>query len=124
MRRRLKCFRLTTARATGKARRGLDEALQTAQLKGVFHSTRTADETAAKPDPRMLQELMQEFQADPERTLMIGDTTHDLQMAVNAGTSCVAVSYGAHEPDGFARFNPLTIAHSTAQLHDWLLHHG
>ncbi|MFN0183809.1 MAG: HAD family hydrolase [Aquabacterium sp.] len=106
--------------ATGKARRGLDEALQTAQLKGVFDATRTADETAGKPDPRMLHELMREFGAEPERTLMIGDTTHDLQMAVNAGCPCVAVSYGAHEPDAFHHFGPLTVAHSTRELHDWL----
>ena len=64
---------------------GLDHALQSAQLAGKFDGSRTADETAGKPDPRMLLELMREFGAEPERTLMIGDTTHDLQRAVNAG---------------------------------------
>jgi phosphoglycolate phosphatase len=110
--------------ATGKGRRGLDEALAHAQLKGLFNATRTADETASKPDPRMLNELMREFGSEPERTLMIGDTTHDLQLAVNAGTPRVAVSYGAHEPAAFAEFAPLTVAHSTRELHDWLLQHG
>ena len=110
--------------ATGKGRRGLDEALAHAQLKGLFDGTRTADETASKPDPRMLNELMREFGAEPERTLMIGDTTHDLQLAVNAGTPRVAVSYGAHEHEAFADFTPLTIAHSTRDLHDWLLKHA
>jgi len=110
--------------ATGKGRRGLDEALAHAQLKGLFDGTRTADETASKPDPRMLNELMREFGAEPERTLMIGDTTHDLQLAVNAGTPRVAVSYGAHEHEAFADFAPLTIAHSTRDLHDWLLQHA
>jgi len=110
--------------ATGKGRRGLDEALAHAQLKGLFDGTRTADETASKPDPRMLNELMREFGAEPERTLMIGDTTHDLQLAVNAGTPRVAVSYGAHEHEAFADFAPLTIAHSTRDLHDWLLKHA
>ena len=110
--------------ATGKGRRGLDEALAHAQLKGLFDGTRTADETASKPDPRMLNELMREFGAVPERTLMIGDTTHDLQLAVNAGTPRVAVSYGAHEHEAFADFAPLTIAHSTRDLHDWLLKHA
>ena len=62
--------------ATGKGRRGLDEALANAQLKGMFDGTRTADETASKPDPRMLVELMREFGTDPARTLMVGDTTH------------------------------------------------
>ena len=64
----------------------------------LFDGSRTADETASKPDPRMLLELMHEFGVAPERTLMIGDTTHDLQMAANAGAAGVAVSYGAHEP--------------------------
>jgi phosphoglycolate phosphatase len=107
--------------ATGKSRRGLDEALAHAQLRGVFDGSRTADETASKPDPRMLHELMREFGTEPERTLMIGDTTHDLQLAVNAGTPRVAVSYGAHDRDAFADFAPLTVAHSTRELHDWLL---
>lgn len=110
--------------ATGKSRRGLDEALAHAQLKGLFDATRTADETASKPDPRMLHELMREFGAQADRTLMIGDTTHDLQLAVNAGTPRVAVSYGAHDHESFPDFTPLTIAHSTRELHDWLLQHA
>lgn len=106
--------------ATGKSRRGLDEVLQTVQLAGVFDGSRTADETAGKPDPRMLHELMREFGTDPERTLMIGDTTHDLQMALNAGCPSVAVSYGAHTPEGFEALQPLAIVHSVGGLHAWL----
>lgn len=107
--------------ATGKSRRGLDDVLRTVQLQGMFNGSRTADETAGKPHPRMLQELMREFGTDPERTLMIGDTTHDLQMAVNAGCPAVGVSYGAHEPGEFHSLNPLHIAHSVADLREWLL---
>ncbi|MEF7614693.1 HAD-IA family hydrolase [Aquincola sp. MAHUQ-54] len=107
--------------ATGKGRRGLDEALAHSGLSAMFDGTRTADRTASKPNPLMLLELMREFGVEPERTLMIGDTTHDLQMAVNAGTPCVAVSYGAHEPAAFEAFDPLFTAHSTRELHDWLL---
>ena len=107
--------------ATGKGRRGLDDALAHSQLQGLFDGTRTADETASKPDPRMLLELMREFGAEPERTLMIGDTTHDLQLARNAGTPSLAVSFGAHEHEAFADFAPLHVAHSTRELHDWLL---
>ena len=107
--------------ATGKSRRGLNEALDTAELKGVFDGSRTADETAGKPHPRMLHELMREFGVDPERTLMIGDTTHDLQMAVNAGCASVGVSYGAHDHGQFEPLNPRFIAHSVKELHDWLL---
>lgn len=107
--------------ATGKNRRGLDEALHSAELVGLFDGSRTADETAGKPHPQMLLELMREFGADPERTLMIGDTTHDLQMAKNAGTACVGVSYGAHDHESFAEFAPLHVAHSVADLHAWLI---
>jgi phosphoglycolate phosphatase len=107
--------------ATGKSRRGLDEVLQSVQLAGVFDGSRTADETAGKPDPCMLYELMREFGTEPERTLMIGDTTHDLQMALNAGCPSVAVSYGAHTPEGFEALQPLAVVHSVGGLHAWLL---
>lgn len=106
--------------ATGKSRRGLDAALDTVQLRGLFDGTRTADETASKPHPRMLLELMHEFGTEPARTLMIGDTTHDLQLAANAGTPSVAVAYGAHPREAFDEFSPRFVAHSTAQLRDWL----
>ena len=110
--------------ATGKSRQGLNEVLHTVELQGVFDGSRTADETAGKPHPRMLHELMREFGVSPERTLMIGDTTHDLQMAVNAGCASVGVSYGAHEPANFAVLNPLHVAHSVRELHDWLNAHA
>ncbi|MGN6830511.1 HAD family hydrolase [Paucibacter sp. M5-1] len=107
--------------ATGKSRRGLDEALKVVELQGLFDGSRTADETAGKPHPQMLHELMREFGAAPERTLMIGDTSHDLQMALNAGTASVGVSYGAHDHETFEAFKPLHIAHSVPDLHDWLI---
>ena len=110
--------------ATGKSRRGLDEALHSVDLRGVFDGSRTADQTAGKPHPLMLQELMAEFDVAPERLLMIGDTTHDLQMAVNAGCASVGVSYGAHEPDAFHALQPLAVVHSVRELHDWLLNHA
>ena len=110
--------------ATGKSRRGLDDVLASRQLHGIFDGSRTADETAGKPDPRMLHELMREFGADPERTLMIGDTTHDLQMARNAGVASVGVSYGAHEPHDFGALGPRYIAHSVAGLNRWLAEHA
>ncbi len=107
--------------ATGKNRRGLDEALRLSKLDALFDGSRTADETAGKPNPQMLLELMREFGTEPERTLMVGDTTHDLQMAHNAGVPSVAVSFGAHDVELFAEFNPLFVAHSTAELHHWLI---
>jgi phosphoglycolate phosphatase len=107
--------------ATGKSRRGLDEALASVQLRGVFNGSRTADETAGKPHPRMLEELMHEFGTEPERTLMIGDTTHDLQMALNAGCASVGVSYGAHPPASFDVLRPRHVVHSVPELRNWLL---
>jgi phosphoglycolate phosphatase len=110
--------------ATGKSRAGLDDALAHAELQGMFDATRTADETASKPDPLMLEQLMRHFGAEPQRTLMIGDTTHDLQLAANAGTPSLAVSYGAHERDRFDALAPLAVLHSTHELKDWLLTHA
>lgn len=110
--------------ATGKSRRGLDEALKTVDLRHVFDGSRTADETAGKPDPRMLEELMREFGAEPERTLMIGDTVHDLQLAINAGTASVGVAYGAHDHESFDAYQPLHIAHDVPDLQGWLLRHA
>ena len=110
--------------ATGKSRRGLDDALQSAELNGVFDGSRTADETAGKPDPLMLVQLMAQFDVPPGRMLMIGDTTHDLQMALNAACPSVGVSYGAHEPESFQVLNPLHVAHSVGGLRDWLLANG
>jgi phosphoglycolate phosphatase len=110
--------------ATGKSRSGLNEALQAVELRHRFDGSRTADETAGKPSPLMLNELMREFGVEPDRTLMIGDTTHDLQMALNAGCASVGVSYGAHEPDDFHALKPRHVAHSVRDLHDWLLQHA
>jgi phosphoglycolate phosphatase len=110
--------------ATGKSRRGLDDALNTSALRGLFDATRTADETASKPDPRMLHELMNDLQVPPGRTLMIGDTTHDLQLALNAGVASIGVSYGAHDRGAFDAFPTKHVAHSMTDLHDWLRRHA
>ncbi len=110
--------------ATGKSRTGLNDVLRTVELQGMFDASRTADETAGKPSPLMLEELMAEFGVNPERTLMIGDTTHDLQMALNAGCASVGVGYGAHETDAFHALKPLHVAHSVRDLHSWLSAHA
>lgn len=110
--------------ATGKSQRGLQRALAAAGLGAEFAATRCADQTHPKPHPAMLLELTEELMVEPRRTLMIGDTTHDLQLAANAGVASVAVSYGAHPSEDFGRFEPLHVAHSTRELHDWLQRHG
>lgn len=106
--------------ATGKSRVGLNRALDAANLLSLFDATRCADETFSKPHPAMLQELTRELGQDMQRTLMIGDTTHDLQMAINAGAAGVAVHYGAHAAPELAALNPLYAATSVADLHAWL----
>lgn len=110
--------------ATGKSRVGLNRALGHTGLERYFHATRCADECFSKPHPAMLEELMDELGAAPERTLMIGDTTHDLQLAANAGVAAVAVGFGAHDDAQLRRYAPLYIAPSTPALHAWLLEHG
>jgi phosphoglycolate phosphatase len=98
--------------------------LATSELRDRFDASRTADETAGKPHPRMLLELMEELDVPAARTLMIGDTTHDLQLAINAGCASIGVSYGAHEPASFDALAPLHVAHSVADLHRWLVAHA
>jgi phosphoglycolate phosphatase len=110
--------------ATGKNRVGLDRVLASSELGHLFDGSRTADETRSKPHPQMLLELMREFGVEPERTLMIGDTTHDLLLAQNAGVASVGVSFGAHDHETFADLKPLFVAHSTRELHDWLIQHA
>lgn len=106
--------------ATGKSRRGLDRALEHSGLGACFHATRCADECHSKPHPQMLEELMAEFAVAPAATLMIGDTTHDLLMAQNAGVDAVAVSYGAHPRDALEAVAPRHCAHSVEELAAWL----
>ena len=110
--------------ATGKSRRGLDEALESVELRGMFDASRTADETAGKPDPLMLHELAADLGVPHARILMIGDTTHDLLMARNAGCASVGVSYGAHTPEAFAALGPLHVSHTVADLTAWLAVNG
>lgn len=106
--------------ATGKSRVGLNRALDVAKLLSVFDATRCADETFSKPHPAMLQELTRELGQDMKRTVMIGDTTHDLQLAANAGAAGIAVRYGAHPADELDALMPIYSAASVAELHDWL----
>lgn len=110
--------------ATGKSRAGLDFALRAVDLGALFDATRTADQTAGKPDPMMLHELMDELGVDAARTLMVGDTSHDLLMARNAACASVAVSYGAHEAGQFESLGASYTAHSVAQLRHWLIEHA
>lgn len=110
--------------ATGKSRLGLNRALEVSGLRSYFHATRCADECSSKPAPDMLREIMDELDTVPGQTLMIGDTTHDLQMAKNAGVGALAVGYGAHSREALQAENPLGLFDEFAQLTEWLRRHG
>ena len=107
--------------ATGKSRVGLNRALNAAGLLSTFDATRCADETFSKPHPAMLQELTRELGQDLRRTVMIGDTTHDLMMANNAGAAGIAVAFGAHPVQQLQACRPLYSARSIPELHAWLM---
>jgi len=107
--------------ATGKGRRGLNLALQHCGLAQYFHETRTVDECFSKPHPQMLDEIMDACVVTPERTLMIGDTSYDLQMAKNASVQAVAVTFGAQSRDKLMGYNSIEMFHQFDDLSAWLL---
>ncbi|MBO1111983.1 HAD family hydrolase [Bordetella petrii] len=107
--------------ATGKSRVGLNRVLAATGLRDIFQATRTADETFSKPHPAMLHELMQELEVEPEGVVMVGDTSHDLQMACNAGVHGLGVAYGAHSPQELLGCQPQAVVDSVAALREWLL---
>lgn len=106
--------------ATGKARRGLDRVLKANAWLDFFDITRAADETASKPDPLMLHEIMAHCDVAPERSLMIGDSSFDLQMARNAGMDSVAVGYGAQSLDSLRAYEPRLAIEHFSELRTWL----
>lgn len=110
--------------ATGKGRRGLDRVFEQTGLGQYFHTSRCADECFSKPHPGMLLEIMDELGVPQAKTLMIGDTSHDLQMASNAGVCAVGVSYGAHPREGLLALSPLACADDFGELSRWLSDHA
>lgn len=110
--------------ATGKNRNGLDRALKASNMTQYFHATRTADQTVSKPDPTMLHEIMEELEVSAPRALMVGDTTHDLQMAVNAGVASIGMTHGAHPADQLLELKPLALLEDFENLREWLKLHA
>ncbi len=110
--------------ATGKSRKGLDRMLRDMQIGSYFAATRCADETRSKPHPQMLHELLQELNVAPERALMVGDTSYDLDMANAAGMHSIAMSHGAHNEQVLLACRPQAICHSIHELNQWIHTHG
>lgn len=117
---RLKSTGHILAVATGKSRLGLERALDHSGLRPLFQASRCADECHSKPHPQMLDELMAEFGIAAESTVMIGDTSHDLLMASNAGVDSLAVTYGAHLHDHLLEHKPKACLHTVQELDQWL----
>jgi phosphoglycolate phosphatase len=107
--------------ATGKSRKGLDRVLTNLNMTDFFDDTRCADETASKPHPLMLQELLQRFGKSPQQAIMIGDTEYDMEMAQTVGVSRVAVSYGAHHIDRLHAYKPVLAVDHFSEFVDWVI---
>lgn len=119
----LEAFRLVgcqLAVATGKSRKGLDRVLASHGWQHYFEVTRCADETASKPDPLMLNEILAQRNVRPERALMVGDSVFDLLMAARAGLDAVAVSYGAQPVKALQACRPKCVIDHFGALGDWL----
>jgi phosphoglycolate phosphatase len=107
--------------ATGKSRRGLDRSFAATGLSLFFAASRCADETHPKPHPAMLHEITGALAMSPQRTVMIGDTTHDLAMARSAGTASIGVTYGAHPRAQLEAEGALALVDDVAELRTWLM---
>ncbi len=107
--------------ATGKSRTGMDRVFNEIDIKHHFVATRCGDETRSKPHPQMLLELLDYTAIDPKKSIMIGDTTYDMDMAANAGMHGLAVSYGVHAEQDLLKSNPIEVLGSFDAVVDWLL---
>ena len=117
---RLKTEGHTLAVATGKSRKGLNRVFGKSEVSSLFDASRCADETASKPHPKMLYELLSEFRAPVDRAVMVGDTEYDMEMAVRANMTRVAVTYGAHDVSRLRNFEPALCVDRLDQMLDWI----
>lgn len=107
--------------ATGKSRKGLDRMLAAHELEAYFDVTRCADETAGKPHPLMVREILQELDVSATSACMVGDSSYDMHMAHNAGVRSVAVTYGAMTYEQLISCEPDHHVDSFADFHVWAL---
>ncbi len=107
--------------ATGKSRRGLDRELRVRQLEDLFRVTRCADESASKPDPLMLHQILQQLGKTAEQAVMVGDTVFDLKMARRANIKTIAVAYGAHSRSALLDCAPDLLVDDFSTILDWII---
>ncbi len=107
--------------ATGKGREGLDRVLDVSETSHFFHTTRCAGEMRSKPDPQMLHSILTELDIAPHEAIMIGDTSHDLKMAQNAGVDSIGVTFGVHDKQVLEQYSPKRVVDSLSELHQLLL---
>lgn len=107
--------------ATGKGREGLNRVLNVSETTTFFNTTRCAGEMPSKPDPTMLNSILDELKIAPHEAIMIGDTSHDLKMAQNAGVDSIGVTFGVHDREVLSRYKPKAIVDSLVELHRMLL---
>lgn len=110
--------------ATGKTRKGLEEMFDGMGVRDLFHTSRCADETSSKPDPHMLEELLQELHIESHEALMVGDTSFDLEMARVIGMDSIGMSHGAHDDDVLMACEPRALCHSLQDLLNWIKANG
>lgn len=107
--------------ATGKSRAGLDRVFDEMGLRHHFVTSRCADEAHSKPHPQMLYDILDVTAIAPERTIMIGDTTYDMQMARAAKVAGLGVSYGVHETADLYDCDAQHVVNSFTEIIDWLM---
>lgn len=110
--------------ATGKSRKGLDRMMREMKLGHLFAITRCADETHSKPDPLMLNEILESLGVAAHEALMVGDTSFDLDMANAANVDAVAMSHGAHDLSRLQNSKPVAVCHNINELRDWIITNG
>ncbi|MDD1782738.1 HAD-IA family hydrolase [Enterovibrio sp. ZSDZ35] len=113
---RLKDDDFLLAVATGKSRVGLDRAMSETNIEDFFVETRTADQTASKPDPLMIHSLLEALDIRPEEAVMVGDTSHDMMLAKNAGIDAIAITWGVHDADTLQAFTPVAVVSDIESL--------
>ena len=110
--------------ATGGGRNYLDSCLAQTSIKDFINVTKTSDDCFSKPHPQMCNEILNELIIEPEKSIVVGDSIHDLQMAKNAGIASLAVTYGAHKQDSLSVYDALDYMDDANMVFDWIRRHG